>query len=242
MHLNLITMTGERPEAFALCKQFMSRQDFKGSVNWIVVDDGREPQDCSFDAANWKLNHIRPNHRWKPGDNTQAMNIRAGLEALGGAYDYPVLIIEDDDFYSLNWLSKCWSVFSNTGCSLIGENRARYYNLPQRKYRQLGNQNHASLCSTAFLGKDTADLLHKLSSPGVKFIDLELWRKARSRYLFQGDSVVGIKGLPGRKGIGMGHSEAFSGTKDDAGRSTLKLWVGLFAYGAYREHNFFERS
>jgi hypothetical protein len=59
----------------------------------------------------------------------------------------------------------------------------------------------------------------------TKFIDLELWRKHRSRYLFGGGRVCGIKGLPGRGGIGMGHSRDFNGTHDPDGR-ILREWIG----------------
>ena len=40
--ITLITPTCNRPEAFALCEYWMSRQTYSGEIQWIVVDDGTE--------------------------------------------------------------------------------------------------------------------------------------------------------------------------------------------------------
>jgi hypothetical protein len=41
-----------------------------------------------------------------------------------------------------------------------------------------------------------------------------LWARATNKYLFSGNSVIGIKGIPGRGGIGCGHRNKFSSLKD----------------------------
>ena len=218
--LTLLTATGARPEAWAICERLMLRQDYAGPVHWIIVDDGPEPQPVTFEREGWSLTTIRPHPHWQPSQNTQARNLLAGLrEVDAGAR---LVIIEDDDWYAPSWLRIADTALGNA--ELVGEWRARYYNIPQRRGRQLSNTQHASLCSTAMRGA-AIDTFRWACERHAKFIDLELWRKHRSRYLFAGNRVCGIKGLPGRGGIGMGHSKDFAGTHDPDGR-ILREWIG----------------
>ena len=64
--------------------------------------------------------------------------------------------------------------------------------------------------------------------PGKEFIDIKLWRGHRDAILFGGHRVVGIKGMPGRGGIGMGHKPGFSGQRDPKGE-LLRQWIGADA-------------
>lgn len=221
--LTLLTATGARPEAWAICERLMLRQDYAGPVHWIIVDDGPEPQPVTFQREGWTLQVIRPHPYWQPGQNTQARNLMAGLAVVpAGAR---LVIIEDDDWYRGDWLYTADRALENA--ELVGEYRARYYNIPMRRARQLSNTQHASLCSTAMRGA-AIDTFRWACQRHAKFIDLELWRKHRSRYLFGtpgGNRVCGIKGLPGRGGIGMGHSKDFAGTHDPDGR-ILREWIG----------------
>lgn len=68
--LTLVTATGARPEAWALCERWMLRQTFAGPVRWVIVDDGPEPQPITFRRAGWELVLIRPAPFWRPGQNT----------------------------------------------------------------------------------------------------------------------------------------------------------------------------
>jgi hypothetical protein len=218
--LTLLTATGARPEAWAICERLMARQDYAGPVHWIIVDDGPEAQPVTFEHEGWTLQVIRPAPLWQPGQNTQSRNLLAGLRAVGA--DARLVIIEDDDWYAPSWLRTVDAALANA--ELVGEHRARYYNLPMRRARQLSNTQHASLCSTAMRGA-AIETFRWACNRHAKFIDLELWRKHRSRYLFGGNRVCGIKGLPGRDGIGMGHSKDFAGTHDPDGR-ILREWIG----------------
>jgi hypothetical protein len=198
----------------------MLRQDYAGPVHWIIVDDGPEPQPVTFEREGWTLQVIRPAPHWQPGQNTQARNLLAGLrEVDAGAR---LVIIEDDDWYRGDWLRTVNIPLHER--ELVGECRARYYNVATRRGKQLTNTQHASLCSTAMRGA-AIDTFRWSCERNQKFIDLELWRKHRSRYLFGGGRVCGIKGLPGRGGIGMGHSKDFAGTHDPDGR-ILREWIG----------------
>ena len=60
--------------------------------------------------------------------------------------------------------------------------------------------------STAVKGK-AIDTLRAVANTNVKFIDMELWAKFNgSKYISNTSLTVGIKGLPGRPGIGCGHN------------------------------------
>lgn len=217
--LTLLTCTGARPEAFAICEKLMAAQDYAGNVVWIIVDDGEEATPVTFKREGWETIVVRPSPRWQPGMNTQARNMRAGLAFVDTSAR--LLVIEDDDYYAPSWLSRMDHelMFAD----LVGEMRARYYNIKTRHYRQLQNAHHSSLCSTALKG-NAIPILHEICKRATKFIDLDLWKDQRIRKrLLPSNDVVGIKGLPGRGGIGMGHRDEF-GQPDNVG--ILAQWLG----------------
>ena len=196
---------------------YMARQNYKGPVVWHVTDDGVAPSQVDFSREGYDLRL----YRLAPmAGNSQARNLSYLLGKIDPAF--PVVCFEDDDRYSADWLTTVERALENA--ELVGEYRARYYNIPQRRARQLTNTQHASLCSTAMRGA-AIGTFRWACERHAKFIDLELWRKHRSRYLFGGNRVCGIKGLPGRGGIGMGHSKDFAGTHDPDGR-ILREWIG----------------
>ena len=218
--LTLLTATGARLHAWALCERWMAAQDYAGPVHWLVVDDGQEPQPITFQREKWTLNVIRPRRLWTPGRNSQAENMLHGLSHCSASDR--VVVIEDDDYYSPDWLSHVTQQLDHA--QLVGESMARYYNIATRQGRQLENSAHASLCCTAVRGR-AVDALRKACQTNRKFIDINLWRKFPDRHLFGGDRVTGIKGLPGRGGIGSGHKPGFRGTHDVDG-SLLREWIG----------------
>lgn len=218
--LTLLTMTGERPEAFALCERWMARQTYSGPVRWVIVDDGKKAQPIKFKRKGWAVEVVRPEPSWTQGENTQARNIVAGLDRIGP--EERVVIIEDDDWYSASWLSTVSAALD--AHELVGESHAKYYNVAQRKAREHENEQHASLCSTALRGR-ALDVLRGVCRPGIQFIDVMLWQAFGPAGLFRGEDVVGVKGLPGRKGIGVGHAKQFQGTFD-ANAKILRSWIG----------------
>lgn len=227
--MTLLTATGARPVAWGLCEQLMTAQDYTGAVRWVVVDDGPTPQPLAFVRDHWSLDVIRPLPAWRPGQNTQARNLSAGLAAI--AADERVVIIEDDDWYAPDWLTHV--VARLDGAELVGESCARYYHVRAGRQRQLHNDQHASLCATALQGR-AIHALREVCAARPTYLDIELWRRPLQRRLFDGHRVVGIKGLPGRPGIGNGHAPTF-GELDGAGRPVLKDWVGAAWAKRYRE-------
>ncbi len=218
--LTLLTATGGRPKAFSILEKLMLRQTYQGPVHWVIVDDVLPHQPVTFEREGWTLDVTHPGPLWSPGQNTQARNLVHGLSRI--APDARVVIIEDDDHYAPGWLDTVNKALDKA--ELVGESHAKYYNVATRTARQLNNAAHASLCSTALRG-NALDTLRRVCQPGVKFIDINLWKQHPSKYLFRGNGVVGIKGMPGRGGIGMGHRPDFQGTRDGSLR-ILKSWIG----------------
>lgn len=212
MKITALTATGARPEAFGLCRRFMLRQNFDGPIRWIIVDDGPEPLkigEADFDAR-FRIQVVRPRPYWHPGHNTQARNLREGLELIGP--DERVAIIEDDDWYASDWLTAVYCGLE--GVDLYGDAPSTYYNAATRIIRPLNNCEHASLCSTAIQGPAINRLRAICSAAGRKFIDIELWKQTPSerKRIEAGGRVVGMKGLPGRGNIGIG--KALQGDHD----------------------------
>jgi hypothetical protein len=223
-HLFLLTTTGGRPFAWSLCQRMMEAQTFRGEVTWIIVDDCMSASQITI-SRSWSLEICRPRPFWSEGQNTQVRNLRAGLAAVPP--DGRVVIIEDDDWYAPEYLEAVhdWLLTHD----LVGECQARYYNVATRRYGLCRNSEHASLCSTAVKGTGLLALRHVVAN-AADFVDVDLWetvRRSRSACaiaLHQTDYVVGIKGLPGRHGIGIGHTPEF-GTQDPDG-AVLRGWVG----------------
>lgn len=227
--LTLLTATGCRPEAWALCERLMAAQDFAGPVRWVIVDDGAQAQPVTFRRGGWTLDIVRPEPFWQPGQNTQARNLAAGLAVIPN--DASVVVIEDDDFYGLAYLSEVARWLESA--ELVGESHARYYHVGRRVWRNCGNATHASLCSTAVRGS-ALTLLRQIVAGHVKWIDIELWKQhAGTRSLYRTRHVVGTKGLPGRGGIGAGHR--MQGASDPR-LTTLADWIGPLAsqYARFR--------
>ena len=220
--LTLLTATGCRPQAWAICETLMARQTYAGPVRWIIVDDGEQAQPVTFHRQGWTLQVVRPEIKWRPGLNTQAVNLIEGIDRMREGDR--LFVIEDDDCYAPEYLHWMNTLLDHS--QLVGETRARYYQIDTGKYRQLSNEQHASLCSTAMRGRDVIDQFRRQCMRQDKFIDLGLWRQHRgTKSLHDSRMVVGLKGLPGRGGIGMGHSKDFNAPIDKT-RTVLRQWVG----------------
>lgn len=222
--VTLITPTGMRTGSFLRCAFYVFRftrpDDF---VQWIVVDDGEEPMPIRFDGLpkNISMQVIRPEHRWTPGSNTLAKNLLAAIPEV--VYD-KILIIEDDDFYSAEYLAVQAARLENY--SLIGEIPTRYYHVPSSRCRIFENRVHASLCQTGMRKSRLPELEKICRSPD--FIDVRLWNQPPGT-LFKSNLCVGMKGLPGREGLGIGHKPVGVGWRADPDRKVLRNWLGADA-------------
>lgn len=215
--MTLITPTRDRLQSFALCEQWISEQDYKGTFQWIVVDDGREHVVCRCG----QLHLIREEN--DPPRHSLCRNIRHAFPWIRGD---KILVIEDDDWYSPTYVRRMSAYMEQA--SLVGERGAKYYHLHPPGWYVHKLHQHASLCRTGF----TADVLPAFWSVAQgdhPSIDMRLWRDwhGSSHLIEDLDGTarlcVGIKGMPGTGGR---HWKRWSGYNDDPGMDQLLLWTG----------------
>ena len=218
MKLTILTCTGDRPEAFELCEQWMARQT-RQPDQWLVLDDGEKPARCTMGQQ-----HVRcPQFRGKRSLNDKiAFALRSGL-IEGDALAF----IEDDDWYAPGWLAFC--VEKLRGYALIGEGKAIYYNVAGRWWIAHENRAHASLCATA-ITRALFPVLLAACKADHPFIDTVLWTegKASSRVFDPSPAylTLGMKSLPGRKGYGNGHLQEEPRKKFDRNLVKLRELIG----------------
>jgi hypothetical protein len=214
----LLTPTGGRPEGLALLGEYLDAQTYDGPATWVIVDDC-DPQ-TPLPVTRHVTQVIRPPWRWKDGENTQARSILAGVEVIPD--DAVLFVVEDDDCYLPEYIETMLKALESA--DLVGESTARYYNVRTGKYKIMNTPHHSSLASTAMRG--TAALAAACKAR-PKFIDVTLWRSFKGRKAWvKAQNVVGIKGLPGRAGIGVGHRDRF-GSPDMS--NVLEQWTGDYA-------------
>jgi len=227
--VTLITCTGWRPAAWALCQKFIARQTFKGPIQWVVVYDepGIEPQSSPdiLKCKNIKQEFHPSVKDWRPGINTQHFNMDEALKHVKGDY---IFVVEDDDWYAPNYLETFMYLLQRF--DIVGQADSKYYNIKERSWRKWGNNKHTSLCETG-LKRSKLDLLDRAVNSGDLFFDMQLWNivhgEKHSNLIFQHIGlVVGMKGLPGRVGIGGGHHQTDGFTRDPR-FDVLKEWIGL---------------
>ena len=204
----LITPTGERPKQFRDCAEYMKRQNYLGEVVWIIVDDGRESTTEAVQPdfkKNWTIVKSFPVPKWKPGQNTQSRNLQEGIKELEKikGIEY-VFIIEDDDWYSECYLLEM--VKQMIGYQLTAQVNTIYINVKDFTIRFNHNSKHGSLFQVGF-SIDILNVFKRVVSRAVRFIDIQLFKESVRKNLFHSQQrlSIGIKGQPGRPGIGNGH-------------------------------------
>ena len=216
--VTLITCTGGRQEAFALCQKYVERQTYHGPLQWIVVDD---VSSGDIYQGYCTISHIFPEPKWKPGQNTLARNLLVAIPEV--QYD-KVLFIEDDDWYAADYVEAMAAKLDQH--RIAGEIHAHYYQIPTRRYRILQNSQHASLCQTAIRAELLPVLKEVCQETSQDFIDIRLWAAVnQGKGLYDERRCVGIKGMPGRQGIGIGHREQLQGALDPD-LHMLRSWIG----------------
>lgn len=229
--ITLLTPTGFRPQAWEICKSLINKQTYKGSIRWLVsYDDGHAPDMMKLNS-NIQLERIPGPKLWKEGINTQRYNMDVLIQRVTNC-DY-VFIIEDDDWYAPEYIEHC--IWLMQKYCAVGEINNKYYHLPTQQYKEWKNTGHASLCSTA-MRFSHLDWLNRAVNSGELFFDLVLWRLLRadkvSAIMYEGHPNgkscmnVGMKGLPGRMGIGGGHQPAGQGFAPDTNWQVLQSWIG----------------
>lgn len=205
----LITPTGARPRQFELCVQWMRNQIYKGRVFWIIIDDCLPVTTdiISEDFRdNWTIIKKYPSPTWQRGMNTQGRNLQIAvnmIKRIPKSWIEAIFIIEDDDYYKPTYIEEMLKRLGSFDA--IGQAHTIYYNVMTKGYKVNNNVKHASLFQTCF----TIDALPVFESVlDSKFIDITFFQRMINTNVFEEEEqfAVGIKGLPGRDGIGMGHT------------------------------------
>lgn len=203
----LITPTGGRERQIQLCAKWMKAQTCTEEVLWIIVDDcfPRTTDFIPFNfRENWTVVKIYPKPIWEIGQNTQSRNLHKGMEVVPDKIEVSsIFIIEDDDYYKPKYLEIMTSLLEDY--DLCGEANTFYFNTKINAGHRCRNKEHSSLFQTAFKPTIIPEF-KRILAKNKKFIDIELFKLKVRKNLFTGlDLAVGIKGLPGRDGIGVGH-------------------------------------
>lgn len=222
--LTVITCTGFRKEAFKLCHSYMKRQTYKGPLQWIVIND--EFSQVELDTVKHKYKDFElyaGPRRWEPGFNSHRGNMEFALSKIKGDY---ICFAEDDDYYTPTYLEHMVKLLDFA--DIAGEANAKYYNVQVPGWKEMHNYRHASLAQTGITSK-LLPILKLAVDSGELYFDIKLWEqahlnRAKSIIFNEQNLCIGMKGLPGRVGIGAGHR-----TKDffiDPGLVKLRAWVG----------------
>lgn len=231
----VITPTRDRPDCFALAERWMARQKH-ASFAWVVVDDGDEPVETT-------LGQIHVRRQPSRSSCTLPENVLAGLaeaERLGARF---LLFVEDDDWYSPRYVFEMVRELRRAG--MAGETRRKYYHLPTRGVHHCYNWKHAALASTG-VREDCFRAVRKACErairEGTPYVDMFLWgvgdrieprakrvadiQAGRGKKLFPCRTLsVGLKGMPGRYGLGAGHGDSSYEEFDRDGK-ILRRWCG----------------
>lgn len=209
--ITVITPTCDRPAGIAYLERWMARQTVKPD-RWIVADGGKSKARLTMGQE----------HRWQPGNPGAANFARNVLRALEGVKEGLVIVMEDDDWYAPDHIEACVSGLERSdiyGCPLL-----RYWNLRVRGYMDM-RQKSASLAQTAFRA-ELATAMREAANAALKAgdyaVDGRFWgkRQATGR-----PTSAGIKGLPGTKGLGVGHRDSGRWIPDPDKRK-LREWIG----------------
>jgi hypothetical protein len=165
-----------------------------------------------------------------------------------------VLFLEDDEYYSPNYAAVMERKLEDN--EVVGVGRSKYYHISTRGYMRHNNLGHASLAQTAFRSSFLPQIINLLN--GDSWLDIRIWSKLNGplapvcdatdhnemeRKTIKGQGLVfddgedhclsiGIKGMPGRAGIGIGHNDKIY-HQTDSSKAILKQWIGDVDAGYY---------
>jgi len=233
--ITCITCTGDRHLTFSLCEKWMNNQTIKPD-QWIVIDDGKRP------TSPIKNDYIKYVYRVPTESDPQftlLLNVKEAFKHVNGS---KILFIEDDEYYAPNYIEKMLKRLNDY--ELVGIGKSKYYHLPTRKWYIHPNMGHASLAQTAFRRSFLKDVVQIID--GDSFLDIRIWGIVNGHdaaFKNSGEDTrisndgrglvfedkenlyVGMKGLPGRNGIGAGHKGNNDWYHCDKDEKVLRDWI-----------------
>jgi hypothetical protein len=222
----VVTLTGDRPEVFALCRKYLARQTIK-PTQWVVVDDGVVPLDPKHMAIpGVSLFYIRRNKLPTDPAHTLTTNLQAALLVVSTDR---LIFMEDDDWYASTYLELINEGF-NAGGEIVGQSCTVYYRLKRREWRDNLNSRHASLCATGVCSSlfPLLTLACRSTSP---MVDLYVWMHSRcfKQILLPAIPRVhaGMKEVPGRVGQTSGWNAGGPRYNSDPDFRDLRVLMGV---------------
>ena len=235
--VTIITPGGDRPWSLELLKNYLLRQSFPGTIQWLVVHDSQNPgpyieiwldfmevEDARFRECEMYQLPFDPSIL---GPKSLSQNLWWGLRKAQGEI---IMICEDDDWYGPEHIKECVNHLAKPGIKATGTIWQRYYHLPSLSHRTYKNVGSA-LCSTAFHSSIKGRMVDAAKWCGEhnrKGLDRRFWDSLKPEWkdIFEPEKnqVIGMKGLPGRFGIGIGHQPR--GFEKDQEALVLRDWVG----------------
>lgn len=209
MDIEVITCTGFRPEAFELCTEWVTRQTRKPDT-WTVYDDKYRPLEVE-DVP------------------TFTRNMALALQKATGDI---LVFMEDDDFYAPVYLEAIENEFKHSASEMVGLTEVTYYNVQFAKWRSLYNHTYCPMAFTAIRREMAPVLLQCLGTPNHT-ADVAFWHLCREQEVKMTKIPamglgIGVKGMPGRPGIGIGHRDLDMRWKsDDTEKSKARDLFGV---------------
>jgi hypothetical protein len=164
--ITVITPTGDRPLAFALCQKWMAAQT-RQPDQWIVIDDGKVPA-----VPTMPMQYIRREPKKSDPKFTLGVNLKKALPLVTGDR---IMIFEDDDYYAPQYIETMNRMLMEH--VIAGITNAKYYHLPTGGYYQNHNTKHASFAQTAFRSSILPAVKEIVDECQTPFIDIDLWAK-----------------------------------------------------------------
>lgn len=210
----------------------MSRQDFAGDVQWIVVDDGAIPTKYSLGQEYVRVLRSESVVSACPLSHTVGDNLSRALPLVRSS---KIVVIEDDDYYGPRYLSTMSSWLDRA--DLAGEAGSKYFrldNLTCHHFDQPPFTSFAALARTGFRNSLIPFVLD--CCKGDSSVDMRIWNRWKgSRFLSHpGNSGlhISIKGGPGRSS----HNYSRKLSRKDPTMSMILEWSrgDWIAVNAYR--------
>jgi len=202
--ITLVTPTADQPLGIQFLEKYVARQTVQPD-QWIIADDGVIPAVTTMGQTHL----VRP--RAYEGARSLHMNFRAMMDQITDHRDdHAIIVMEHDDWYAPNHIERCVNGLQKH--ALYGSSKLHYFNVEHRVWCVMQNKAPA-LHDTSFRASFIPEVYHAIDEAyrrDTKDLDRCIWlRQYRTLNCgFTADvkrSMVGIKGLPGRKGLGIGH-------------------------------------
>jgi hypothetical protein len=227
--LTLLTATADQPTGLRLLERFIAAQTLT-PTQWIVIDDGDVP--ATVTAGQQLLRRSR-------GAATPAeslcLNLLEGVDAAPP--DHALVFIEHDDYYAPGYLAAVREALAQG--PIAGGRTLTYYHVGRRAWHEC-MWGMPALCQTALAPSHRPMLVTVLRdclAQQSHNVDRNLWRAyglRPGRIRFDGTLMVGMKGLPGRPGIGLGHQPDALRWHPDPDGTALTALVGAELAAEYR--------